>query len=111
MKEAMSKIQDRAFDANELVDYEAMLWRDKSRDALSAFDSLLNMDGKQWKDLLPLHATLDIESSGIDDDRKRYQDQAMDCWQTGFSNHQKKIETLKHGGKCRRCGENNNRIG
>ena len=41
-----------------------------------------------------------MESSGIDDDRKRYQDQAMDCWQTGFSNHQKKVENLKNGGKC-----------
>ena len=38
MKEAMSRIQDRAFDANELVDFEAMLWREKSRDALSGFD-------------------------------------------------------------------------
>ena len=87
MKEAMSRIQDRAFDANELVDFEAMLWRERSMETLSKFDRLLNMDRKQWVDLLPVHATLDIESSGIDDDRKRYQDQAMDCWQTGFSNH------------------------
>ena len=101
MKEAMSKIQDRDFDANELTDFEAMLWREKSRDALNGFDSLLNFDGgKQWKDLLPFHAQLDVESSGIDDDRKRYQDQAMDCWQTGFSNHQKKVENLKNGGMC-----------
>ena len=87
MKEAMSRIQDRGFDANELVDFEAMLWREKSRDALSGFESHLNMDGKQWKDMLPLQAKLDVESSGIDDDPKRYQDQAMNCWQTGFSNH------------------------
>ena len=99
MKEAMSRIQDRGFDANELVDFEAMLWREKSRDALSGFESHLNMDGKQWKDMLPLQAKLDVESSGSDDDPKRYQDQSMNCWQTGFSNHQKKIETLKHGGK------------
>ena len=45
MKEAMSKIQDRDFDANELTDFEAMLWREKSRDALNGFDSLLNFDG------------------------------------------------------------------
>ena len=74
MKEAMSRIQDRAFDANELVDFEAMLWRERSMETLSKFDRLLNMDRKQWVDLLPVHATLDIESSGIDDDRKRYQD-------------------------------------
>ena len=43
-------------------------------ETLSKFDRLLNMDRKQWVDLLPVHATLDIESSGIDDDRKRYQD-------------------------------------
>lgn len=61
----------------------------------------MNMDGKKWKDLLPLQSKLDMEASGIDEDAKRYQDQAMDCWQTGFSNHQKKIETLKHGGKYR----------
>lgn len=103
MKEAMSKIQDRGFNARDLDEFEAMLWREKSRDALSGFDSLLEMNGKDWKgaakDFLPINAQLDVESSGIDDDSKRYQDQAMDCWQTGFSNHQKKVETLKHGGK------------
>ena len=28
IKSAMSKIQDRSFDANELADFEAKLWRE-----------------------------------------------------------------------------------
>ena len=99
MKSAMSKIQDRSFDANLLVEFEAKLWREQNRDTLSGFDAHLNMDNKKWEDLQPFQSKLDIEKSGLDSDDKRYKDQAADCWQTGFTNHQKKIETLKHGGK------------
>ena len=99
MKSAMSKIQDRSFDANVLAEFEAKLWREQSRDTLSGFDSHLNMDNKKWEDLQPFQSKLDIEKSGLDSDDKRYNDQAADCWQIGFTNHLKKVETLKHGGK------------
>ena len=68
---------------------------------MSGFDSHMNMDGRSWEDLVPFQSKLNIEKSGIDDDSKRWQDEAMDCWQTGFSNVQKKLETLKHGSKSK----------
>ena len=53
MKSAMSKIQDRSFNANQLDEFELKLWREQSRDALSGFESHMNLDGRSWEDLQP----------------------------------------------------------
>ena len=95
----MSKIQDRDFDATQLDEYEELLWQEKTPEELSGFETHLNMDGKSWDDLHPVQSKLNLEISGIDNDTKRYSDQARDCWQSGFSNSQKKLEMLKQGGK------------
>ena len=95
----MSTIQDRSFNARDLDEFEALLWREQSLDSLSGFETHLNKGDKSLDELLPMHSKLSIEKSGIDDDTKRYQDEALQSWQTGFSNSQKILETLKHGGK------------
>ena len=57
------------------------------------------MDGVKWENLMPANAALSTENSGVDDDVKRYQTEAKECWQAGFSNSHKILETLKNGGK------------
>ena len=99
IKSAMSRIQERGFDASILTEFEAKLWRKQSIDALSGFDSHLNFCDSFIDDMLPIQSYLDREKSEIDGDEKRYHDKAMDCWQTGFANTEKRIESLKHGGK------------
>ena len=57
----MSSIQSRDFNAQELEEYEAMLWRETNRDQLSGFEGLLSMDGKTWDSLMPFNAKLSVE--------------------------------------------------
>ena len=76
----MSKIQDRSFDASELEEFEAMLWREQSIDSLSPFESHLEKGEKKIGDFYPFQSMLNVEKSGIDEDVKRYQEQAKDCW-------------------------------
>ena len=99
MKNAMSKIQDRGFDVNKLDNYEAVLWREREYSEISSFEDYLNMDGRSMEDLQPFQSRLRIDKSGIEDDPKRFTDQALDCWQTGFSTTEKRLESLKRGGK------------
>eukprot|EP00354_Favella_ehrenbergii_P001746 CAMPEP_0170466070 /NCGR_PEP_ID=MMETSP0123-20130129/10177_1 /TAXON_ID=182087 /ORGANISM="Favella ehrenbergii, Strain Fehren 1" /LENGTH=64 /DNA_ID=CAMNT_0010732125 /DNA_START=447 /DNA_END=641 /DNA_ORIENTATION=- len=64
----MASVQSREFNAQELDEYEALLWREQSRDLLSGFDGHMKMDGVTWEGLMPNHAKLSVEKSGIDDD-------------------------------------------
>ena len=57
----MSSIQSRDFNAQELDEYEAMLWRETNRDQLSGFEGHLRMDGKTWDSLMPFNAKLSVE--------------------------------------------------
>ena len=91
----MSKIQDRDFDVTQLDEYEEKLWQEQTPEQLSGFDAHLNMEDVSWDDLHPVQSKLDLEISGIDNDTKRYSDQARQCWQSGFSTSEKKLETLK----------------
>ena len=95
IKSAMSKIQDRDFDVTQLDEYEEKLWQEQTPEQLSGFDAHLNMEDVSWDDLHPVQSKLDLEISGIDNDTKRYSDQARQCWQSGFSTSEKKLETLK----------------
>ena len=60
------------------------------------------MNGKTWESMHPVHSKLNLEISNIDNDIKRYDDQAREAWQSGFSSSEKKLETLKQGGKYRK---------
>ena len=57
----MASIQSRDFNAQELEEYEAMLWRETNRDQLSGFEGHLSMDGKTWDSLMPFNAKLSVE--------------------------------------------------
>ena len=72
----MSKIQDRDFDVTQLDEYEEKLWQEQTPEQLSGFDAHLNMEDVSWDDLHPVQSKLDLEISGIDNDTKRYSDQA-----------------------------------
>ena len=76
IKSAMSKIQDRDFDVTQLDEYEEKLWQEQTPEQLSGFDAHLNMEDVSWDDLHPVQSKLDLEISGIDNDTKRYSDQA-----------------------------------
>ena len=99
IKSAMSTILDRDFDRHQLGEYEAKLWREQTRDAVSGFHTHLNMGGTSWDALHPIQSKLNTEKSGIDNDPKRYSDQAREAWASGFTSGERKIATLKQGGK------------
>ena len=76
----MSSIQSLDFNAQDLDEFEALLWREQSHDRLTAFEAHLNMDNVSWEGMMPCRAQINTESSGIDDDVKRYQAEAKECW-------------------------------
>lgn len=44
---------------------------------------------------------LDLENSGLEEDSTRNAEQALELRMAGFTTVEKKLESLKQGGKCR----------
>lgn len=104
VRSAMSKIRAQNFNMAELNSLERKLWQaEATLEQLADIKNLLDAAGsRDWSELSgklnPISSALDVELSGMDSDNNRYSDQAKDCWQSGFSTSEKKLETLKQGG-------------
>ena len=95
----MSSIQSKDFNVAELEPFEQKLYSEMKYSKLSSFIDILNMDGRDMKTMHVASGALNVNNSGLDSDSKRYEEQALELRQAGYSTREKKLESLKQGGK------------
>lgn len=83
----------------ELEPFERKLWNVHEKSKLTAFRDLLEQGGLDVSNLHAATSRLDVEKSGLDSDEARYEQQALELRQAGYSTMEKKLESLKQGGK------------
>ena len=99
IKSAMSTIQSLDFSAADLEQYEQKLYTETQFSKISTFKDLLNLEGCDWDTMHIASGALDKNNSGLDSDEKRYEEQALELRQAGYTTREKKLDSLKQGGK------------
>ena len=77
-----------------------MLWKPHSYSDLESFKQKCLNEGN-FDEIFSFTSQIDLEKSGIDDDDKRWSEIRKQDWAVGYTTGEKKLETLKTGGKKR----------
>ena len=95
VKKAMAGIQSKDYPVSTLYKYEEVLWSAYSFSNIRDFIEQLNVNEAEWNQMHTVSSILAIEKSGLDSDDKRFEQQALELRQAGYSTTEKKLESLK----------------